>query len=364
MGVTRLSSSQVAARALRSLGLSDAGVDLFSAEALAASLRRAAAFLCPATRGAIVRSVVEVLDGLPGYSDDTKGQLELLLESLVGYGDLLELSSNALESGAFRLFLGAPSFVRRASGSRLLIGIRPDGAPLVGDDLAALIDYEGHARLVGPTSGLDDLLATSGLTERTAAQWLQAPRQTTARELLDQYERRLQAAGPSGDVDGVGLLDPETRVTYYRGRWRPPKPRDAGAFVGRRPQAYGADLWCFVRVTAGAVTHLVDLPALGLLVPAADEAWRVQAAIDAEAGHPQVVRVRTGTNRDTQVLDLFAPLPSWAQRRLDVVGTPIGRGGGALFSYSVPASEVAEELQFLGDMLWMSIDHQSERTEP
>ena len=93
MDVARLTSAEVSDRALTSLGLDDAGVDLFSTEALAASLRRGASFLCPATPGAIVRSVAEVLQGLPGYSEDTKVNLELLVEALVGYGDLLELPS-------------------------------------------------------------------------------------------------------------------------------------------------------------------------------------------------------------------------------------------------------------------------------
>ncbi len=357
MDVARLTSAEVSDRALALLDLEDVGVDLFSTEALAASLRRSASFLCPATPGAIVRSVVEVLEGLPGYSEDTRVNLELLVESLVGYGDLLELPSGGTESAGRRVFLGAPGFVRRASGSRLLIGIRPDGAPLVGDELAELIDYEGHARFVGPSETLDELLASSELSERTVAQWLQAPRSSEPQDLINEYYTRLQAAGPSGDIEGVLLLDTAARISYYRGRWRNPKSADNGTFVARRPQAYGADLWCFARMTAGAVTQLIDLPVLGPLVPAADEAWRLQAAIDAVAGHPQIARVRPGTNPDTKVLDLFAPLPSWAQRRLDVAGTPIGRGRGALFSYNLPKGEVEEEVQFLADMLWMTTEH-------
>ncbi len=363
MDVKRLSPGQVSDSALHSLGLGDAGVDLVSTEALAASLRRAASFLCSATPGQIVRSVVEVLEGLPGYSEDTKGQLEALLDALVGYGDLLELPADSVESGGLRIFLGSPAFVRRTSGSCLLIGVRPDGAQLVGDDLAALIEYEGHARFVPPSEVLDELLASSGLTELSAEQWLRAPRQAEAHELVREYDGRLHAAGPSGDIDNPRILDPSARVTYYRGRWRPPKPADTGTFVARRPQAYGADLWCFARVTGGHFSQLVDLPVFGSLIPGADEAWRLQAAIDAAAGHPQLVRVRGGAAANSAVLDFFSPVPSWAQRRLDVVGTPLLRGRGALFSYGLPTSEVAEELQFLSDMLWISISDQPERTE-
>jgi hypothetical protein len=132
----------------------------------------------------------------------------------------------------------------------------------------------------------------------------------------------------------------------------------------RRPRAYGADLWCFARLTNGSITQLIDLPLLGSLVPASDEAWRLQAAIDAVAGHPQRVRVRGGTDAETAVLDFFSPLPSWAQRSLDVVGMPLLRGRGALFSFVLPANEVEQELQFLADMLWISTDDQLERTKP
>ena len=133
--------------------------------------------------------------------------------------------------------------------------------------------------------------------------------------------------------------------------------------MARRPQAYGADLWCYARVTAGEIVQLVDLPLLESMAPGADEAWRLQAAIDVLAGHPQQVRLRQGSETSQVVLDLFGPAPSWAQRRLDVVGMPLQRGRGALFSYCLPADEVAEELQFLADMQWIIADEQPERTE-
>ena len=200
MGIARLTPDQASESALRALGLGDAGVDLFSTESLAASLRRAASFLCPATPGGIVRSVLEVLEGLPGYSDDTKEQLEALLDTVVGYGDLLELPAEDPDSVGLRIYLGPPSFVRRTSGSCLLSGVRPDGAPLVGDELATQIDYEGHVRTVPSSDATDEAIASSGLTELNPEQWLQAPRAATATELLGEYNLRLQVAGPSGEI--------------------------------------------------------------------------------------------------------------------------------------------------------------------
>jgi hypothetical protein len=51
----------------------------------------------------------------------------------------------------------------------------------------------------------------------------------------------------------------------------------------------------------------------------------------------------------------MSPIPSWAQRRLDIIGTPMLRSPGALFSYGVRREDVAEELEFLASMLWTSV---------
>jgi hypothetical protein len=363
MDIVRLSPSEVSKRALDSLGLGHAGIDLFSTEAMAASLRRAASFICPTTRGRLIRSVTEVLAGLPGYDEETQRQFETLLDALIGYGDLLELLTDTEESQGLHLFLGAPAFVRRNSGACLLVGVRPDGAQLVGDDLATIIEYEQYARIVPRTENLDELVASSGLVELKAEQWCHQPRKVTAGALLHEYEARLRTAGPSGDIEGARIVDPSAAITYYRGRWRSPRPADTGTFVARRPQAYGADLWCFAYIIDGNITQLVDLPVYGSLLPGSDEAWRLQAAIDFENGRPQQVRVRRPAGGDTTLLDFFSPLPSWAQRRLDIVGTPREHGRGALFSHGIQSSEAPEELQFLADMLWITNDEKPERTQ-
>ena len=198
MDVVRLSPEQVVDSSLRSLGLGAVGVGLFSPEALSAALRRGASFLCPTTPGALVRSVLETVDGLPGYGEETGEQLDLLLDALVGYGDLLELPAESDESAGRRLFLGPPAFVRRASGAYLLIGVRPDGASLVVEDLAAAIEYKGHTRLVNGPPELAGLLVASDLSERTPEQWLRGPRQRLADKLLTEYSDRLHASRAVG----------------------------------------------------------------------------------------------------------------------------------------------------------------------
>ena len=172
------------------------------------------------------------------------------------------------------------------------------------------------------------------------------------------YSDRLEATGFSGDIEGLQVIDPASRVTFYRGRWRVLKPRDNGRFVARRPQAFGADLWCFADVGDGRVTKLLDLPLQKPLAPGADEAWRLQAALDSVAGHPQQLRIRG--DGLISLLSFFSPVPSWIRRRLDVIGESVPRGAGALFSYAIPQEEVSEEINFLKRMMWLSLDKEPE----
>lgn len=362
MGVERLAAADVGAEAVERLGLDATALDLMSAEAIAASLRRAASFLCPTTPAVLVGAVDDAVARLPGYTEQTREQIDTVFGFLVAYGDLLELQVDTETRTRRHVFLGSPAFVRRQSNACLLIGVRPDGAPLVAEELLSQVEYDGHLRMLPPTASelLTELLEAHGLIELLPEQWLRSPRASNAEELLALYMSRLDAAGPAGDIEGVTLIDPTARVSYYKGRWRPARRTDAGRFVARRPQAYGAELWCVVDIAGGEVMRLIDMPVLSPLAPGADEAWRLQAALDAIAGQPQRVRVYSGTRDGWCRLDFFSPVPSWVQRRLDVVGRPSMRSRGALFSYALPTVEVQEELRFLEEMLWMSADAQQE----
>lgn len=278
----------------------------------------------------------------------------MMLDLLLAYGDLLELPMASTDGDVRRVFLGAPAFVRRSSGSCVLVGVRPEASPLLDDELSRYIHYEGHVRAVRSPDAVKEIVSSGGLVEIGSAQWLRPPRMTAASDLLADYLMRLDAAGPSGDIADIKLIDSSSPVTYYTGRWRRPLPGDTGHFVSRRPQAFGADLWCFAAFLGGQAVRLIDLPVVPSVAPGADEAWRVQAGLDALAEHPQRFRLRPGANPDGVVMDLFSPLPSWAQRRLDIVGTPLMRSSGALFSYGIHLGEVDEEVAFLRDMLWMS----------
>ncbi|MEH0843121.1 hypothetical protein V6U81_12110 [Micromonospora sp. CPCC 205711] len=276
------------------------------------------------------------------------------LDLLISAGDLLELRQQTTYVTRL-LFLGPPSYVVKEPGRYLLLGVRPFGAALVGEMLASDVLYEGHTRTIEldpDTAGVR--LAALGLHEIKREQWAMHPVAVSAAAFLDEYRQRLDIAGPSGQVEGLTLIDPSSTVRYYRGRWRSPRPSDTGDFVARRPQAYGADLWCFVRVAEGLPQRLVDLPVGDATTPGRDEAWRLQAALDAQRGEPQVFRTRTAAGGSAgNIVDLFSPVPNWAERYLELVGLSVPRSRGSLFSYRVPTAAMPDLTAFLADMLWM-----------
>lgn len=354
MGIELKSPAQVSTDVIAALQLDEVAVDLASPEALAASLRRAAAFLCPTPPMALTRAVGEVLVGLLNLDEAVYSDIQDLLQALVGCGDLLELSREDEMNSRRQLFLGPPAFVR-STNSYFICGIRPDGAPLLSQELLDRTEYEGHLRLLHSVQfeHLDEALLEEGLIEIPEEHWIKAPRRSSPQDMLALYVDHLMAAGPAGRMDDVSILDPASKVSFYRGRWRHLKKTDNGHFVARRGQAYGAGLWCFAEVKSGEVTRILDLPIVSPLAPGWDEAWRLQAAIDATRGERQRIRWQSYGPTSPVVVDFFSPVPTWAQRRLDLQGTPVSRSRGALFSYRVRPSEIDRILRFFDELLWL-----------
>lgn len=359
MKVTVLGKQEAAELTVRSLWLDETTTDAFSAEALSALLRRAASFLCPAPPRRLVDAVLEALSPLDEASLVTRQQVATYLDLLVSIGDLIELPAQP-DHISRQIYLAPPSSVEKAPGQYLLLGVRPNGKPIVNESLSAGVQNEGHTR----TLNLDAQLAparlrAAGLHVLPRDHWLNRPRVEQAAAVVDVMRQRLDRVGESGQIGGLTILDPTASVHYYRGRWRPLGPRDSGDFVARRPQAYGADLWCFVRAEHGFPRALVDLPADDLTAAGCDEAWRTQAAIDALAGTPQAMRVGPASGAPGERrLDLFSPVPRWAQRNLELVGIPISRVKGALISYRVPKLAVDNLSAFFADMLWMHVSEE------
>jgi len=355
VSITPLDASGVSARAVEAMGLNPEVGDAFTPEALSAALRRTASFLCPATPAQLIDAVRDTLAPLPHGCDLARDDLAELLEQLLSTGDLLQLRQSG-ERTARLLYLGPPSFVTRVPGEYLLLGIRPEGRAIIEGQWT--LRAEAHLRTLRlAPERAEPLLAAAGLHELRRDRWLRYPRRTTPTETLTEYRTRLDAARSAGAVEGLELLDPAAPVRFYRGRWRSLKANDSGErgdFVGRRPQAYGANAWCFVRVEGGRPQRMIDLPAFDPAALAHDEAWRLQAAIDAERSTPQLYRVRPLPGDDASVvLDLFGPVPSWAERHLGLLGTPLGRGSGALFTYRFGAAAIGDAEALLTDMLWM-----------
>lgn len=357
MKLTKLSAEEASRLAIATLKLDPGSVDLGSCEGVSASLRRAASFMCPTSPNRLVDAVFSAIRAIYAYElsrDDVVDTLELLVAS----GDLLELRRGNGRSNRL-LYLAPPSYIERVPGTYLLMGIRPFDAPLLEDDLALDINYENHTRILklDPTTATSRLGAL-GLQRILKNRWVASPESELPAKVIDRYRARLDAAGEAGQLDGLHILDPSSSVRYYRGRWRVPAPSDTGEFVARRPQAYGADLWCVLRLRAGLPQRIIELPVDDSVVPGRDEAWRYQAAVDALGGSPQQFRIRQGGTPD-DTFDFFSPLPGFAERYLQLVGLSLGKTAGALFSFRVPHAATGEVAAFLIDMLWMAQEGES-----
>jgi hypothetical protein len=355
LGMKLLSKEEVHAHSVQDLGLDPSSLDLFSVEGIAASLRRAAAFLCPCSARTLTRAAIEPIEELASDSNQLRETVEETLQKLVGYGDLLEHREFEPQIGtepSSLLYAAPASFVARKSGAAILLGIVPEISTMP-EEIAGRIQYVNHVRRIPPNAAFDVHMSLRqlGLIELSYEGWTKAPRPESFQQLLNRFNERLSEAPPSGETLGLILLDSSKPVRYYRGRWVETKSQ-TGQFVARRPQAYGADLWCYVEMSNGEPIKFVDLPCGPSRVRGCDEAWRIQLAKDAQHGNPQVFRVRSGPGA-SRIIDFFSPVPMWAQRRWDALGEPIP-SAGCLFSYRFSEEEVAEEINFASEMLWLA----------
>lgn len=358
---TRLvSASDVQALSVESLGLDPTLLDLEAPEALAAVVRRAASLIAPCTPRLLRATVLRALEGLVDTSGEGRDQwretVDATIETLASYGDLLELPTTDLADGdAVRtLFLAPPTFVA-LDKVMFLLGGQLDGMDPVPSDMRDAIEYRSHTRRLRHHDLTEFVkrLRAVGWIELPRDLWLSAPRNETAYELLGRATAALSAAPTSGEVPGLVVLDPTMPNTYYRGRWRDPKQK-SGAFIARREQRYGADLWSYVKLSDGEVTHLVDLPldSRSTAERPCDAAWHLQMAIDAVRGHPQVFQLRARPPAGSIVVDFFSPVPHWARRRWDVLGEEVPRQR-SLFSYRFPEAEFVDVQRTFATELWL-----------
>lgn len=356
MAVEIISRDRASRLTVQSLGLDPSLLDATAPEAMAELLRRVASFACPTSDRQLIEvayvTIRELIDD-PGLRE----RLSDLLRELIGVGDLLELGSGSSDHQS-HVYLGQPSFIRRSGGRYMLIGVRPEGAPLLEGELSDCVRPEGHIRLLELSEDvdLDAALTEHGLRPLSIESWLGNQRSMPPGDLVSRYDARLEAASAGYlELAGALVIDTESSVTYYRGRWRAPTAADTGRFVGRRPRSYGSPVWMYVELRDGVATRAIDLPiGSGAASRGADEAWRLQAALDRLSGTPQLVRLNGSGPEDRSGLLLYSPLPRWVQRRLDLVGVPAPPRLGALMCYSLPSDEAGREIQALEEYMWMT----------
>jgi hypothetical protein len=354
-----LSPGEVHALCVYSLGLDAELLDLESPEALAALIRRAASFATPCAPRVLRQAVLRALNGLtepsPGSGEELRTSIDEMVEALSSYGDLLDLPAVDVDQGTVvrTLYLAPPTYVC-IENVLFLLGGGLDGGDPVPSDLRPAVEYRSHTRRLHPSdvSEVSNRLRAIGWVELRRELWLPSPSRQGPEQLVVQANAALAANQTVGEVPGLVVLDPETPVAYYPGRWTQ-ATRKTGKYVARREQRYGADLWSYVELASGAVTHLVDLPLdrRGDVRPC-DAAWHLQMAIDAVAGRPQRYRRRRSPPPGVVLVDFFSPVPFWARRRWDVLGEEIARSG-SLFAYSFPESMFSDVERTLHSYLWL-----------
>ena len=354
MTVTSLTSIEASALSVQTLGLDPELVGLGSTEALTASLLRAASFMCPTSPSRLINAVRQVVQPLVPVEEVNRESIADLLDLLVAAGDLLELEHELDGRSVRLLYLGPPSFIEREAGMYLLFGVRPYGAALIAEELQSEVEWEGHTRTIqfDPATA-KATLTMAGLQEIERHRWVASPSAESAAELIARIGSRLDVAGRGGEIEGLRIMDPTSPVRFYKGRWRDSVPSDNGDFVARRPQAYGADLWSAVRLEDGTATKIIHFPVDNPVVPARDEAWRLQMAIDAERGRPQCYSAEPTVTGDAMVVRFFSPIPGFAERYLQLVGLPLAETPNALFAFRMPLGAMLDLTQLLTDLLWM-----------
>ena len=355
MVIAEIKPGDILAGCRQTLGLSENRQEPIDEILLAALLRRSAGIHCPCSRLTLRASLLESLKYLSQDKMVLSERIDSIIEGLIVGGDLLELNDVATDDPEAKgtwVFAAPPSFVIRPSRSIFLLGIVPDQDAFLPQTLAERISYEGFTRTIiqKPDEDLTDDLREHGMQELPESTWLKYPTAERPEAMLNRYERQLGLQPLSGAIDDLHILDPTKSITYYRGRWTAPQSQ-TGTFIARRPQEFGAPLWCFAELEAGSVVRILDLPLRKTRWRGCDVAWHLQMAIDSCRQTPQRYRRQDEGNR--VYLDFFSPLPQWAQRRLMTLGRP-SSPEQSLMSFCISAPEAGREEHFLQEWLWLS----------
>jgi len=358
-GFSEVDASAVAAGVARSLGLPN-DVAPIGPEALAAILRAIATVISPCSSNTLADTCVGLLRGLLPR-DSAKQRIVDMIRLMVAYGDLVEAPDR--EPTLVRrtvIYPAAPAFVLRTNGDALLMGTAMLGSLPLPASLMEAVVFAGHTRRL-PASADVDLLRSAGFIEWPRDLWLRTPSEEPAESYKGHFDELLESM-PAQPLDEpeLELLDFEMPVENFIRRRRSPRSQDTGHYVARRPQKYGAPLWCYVALEGGLLTRLVDLPAATETRSTRDTALRLQCAIDACREGPQFFRrIDMG---EFVALAFYGPMPAWAERQWDqlsqldasVVEPAEKQAPGSLFVRVFGRNDVQEEEAFCHRMLWLT----------
>jgi hypothetical protein len=319
------------------------------------ALRRAAHILAPCPRHELERAVRQSLKDLSPDIETLTARIAETLDMLLAYGDILEMRASADDPWTTSRLLvrpGSPAFVLRKNSSVIILGVAGDEITPLSSEMNQRLAWHGVLRTLIPegTENLRVFLSEQGLIELSEKSWLRLPPAESAAHYSTTWASRLAEAPLLSAIEGLQILDTRRPPTFYSGRWVEPNSGLNGMHIARRAQRYGAPLWCVVDLDNGVPRRFLDLAARIDRERPCDLAWRLQMAMDAEVNTPQRVRLRTLDQ--AVVLDFFSPLPSWAERRLAVVGERT-QPHRSLLAYVVPRSEVDELLKFITNYLWI-----------
>jgi hypothetical protein len=353
MNVSELQVPDIISYARNAVGISDNSENNIDDVFLAALVRHTAGSLCPCSPALIRSEIAESLQFLTNEVNLNE-QIDVTIENLIVYGDLLELSDVSTTEEEVKgtwLFIAPPGFVERKNGEIYLTGIVPDQDTYLPRHLTSRITYSRFTRQIRPEEGEDltSELTDLGLNQVTFDNWMKHPRRKRAQAHLDEYKEKLASSGNSGSIPSLQILNPDTKVDYYPGRWCLPGNL-TGSFIARRLPEYGAPTWCFVALESGEARKLLDFPMPNNRFRGCDIAWHLQMATDHINNTPQEYRVSKFNNQVK--LDFFSPIPLWAHRRLLMVGN-IEQADKCLFSFKIKADDLQEEEIFLNENLWL-----------
>jgi hypothetical protein len=330
------------------------------------ALRRAAHILAPCPRHELERAVSQSLKEYLTDTDQSIDRVTEALDALLAFGEVIEMRApvdDPWSEGRLIVRPAPPSFVMKTSESAILLGVAGDEITPLSSEVNKRIEWHGVLRTLAPdgSENLREFLMELGLLEMSERSWLRLPPSCSATSFDTIWRQRLAAGSPGSVIEGLQVIDTRKSPGFYKGRWVESDRAADGLHVGRRPQRYGAPLWCLVDLSSGVPKRLLDLAGWSGRERPCDIAWRVQMALDAGLGTPQRVRVRSVDQRTR--LDFFSPIPSWAERKMAVVGDRTV-AEHCLFSFVVPQEYTVEITDFLQSHLWVASEVASKGERP